>query len=228
MHTTTKHIHDHSLVLLNDLQMTEEKLLSFAESLSLKKEEKILEWNFGKVMSMKYVQNHPNYLFSQEPVPFHWDGAFFKEPSFLLFYCVSSEGEGGETLFSNTERLAKTLSKDEIQSLRETTMTYKTEKLAHYGGEVTFPALTTHPVKGTNILRIAEEVKSEKNPVELNIKGNSELIRKLQQRLYEPQFCYAHQWKKGDLLLADNFSLLHGRLALGLNETREFKRIQIM
>ena len=36
----------------------------------------------------------------------------------------------------------------------------------------------------------------------------------LQQHLYDPRHYYAHQWQQGDVVVADNFSLLHGREVL--------------
>lgn len=210
--------------LKSDVTMTESELVAFAKS-----QGDLLEWDFGAVMTMKLDPEAKNYLFSEEAVPFHWDGAFYREPSSLLFYCLESEGQGGETLFSNTELIWESLSVEEKALAMKVTLTYETEKKAHYGGKITVPLVQVHPKTGRTILRLAEEVTSEKNPVKLTVHGASrEFFDSLVAKLYDPQFLITHEWKKGDLLLVDNFTYLHGRNPLLDNKKRTFKRIQIL
>jgi alpha-ketoglutarate-dependent taurine dioxygenase len=176
---------------------------------------------------MKYDVNAANYLFSDEAVPFHWDGAFYKEPKLLLFYCLESEGNGGETTFVDTTALWNSLTETEKEECRNVTLTYSTEKKAHYGGTITVPLVQKHPLTGETILRLAEKVETEKNPVTLTIAGAGEnFYERMTKKMNE--FSFAHQWKKGDLLLVDNFRYLHGRRPLGSNMKRSFKRIQIL
>jgi len=180
---------------------------------------------------MSYDRNAENYLFSSEAVPFHWDGAFYKEPMKLLFYCTESEGQGGETLFSNTEKIWESLSSSEKSLCKNVTMTYRTAKKAHYGGEIRVPLVQQHPISGKTILRIAERVETKLNPVELEIEGieaAEDLYQNLVKKLYDTEFLYQHEWEAGDLLVMDNFTYLHGRLPLGNNKKRSFKRIQIL
>lgn len=213
---------------------TDEELLSFAEKLSDKSgdlKEKILHWDFGPIMDMKFNPEAPNYLFSSESVPFHWDGAFYREPAHLLFYCTQTSGSGGETLFLNTELLWESLSPHEQDECRKITLNYSTEKKAHYGGEISVPLVQTHPVTGKTILRIAEKVETTLNPVTLKILGTDnaeDFYQRMKEKLYDPRFLYTHEWKKGDVVICDNFTYLHGRKALEGNLSRSFKRIQIL
>lgn len=210
--------------LKSNVDMTESELVTFAKT-----QGDLLEWDFGAVMTMKLDPEAKNYLFSDEAVPFHWDGAFYREPSSLLFYCMESEGQGGETLFSNTELIWESLSIADKAIAMKVTLTYETEKKAHYGGKITVPLVQTHPKTGRTILRLAEEVTSEKNPVKLTVEGASkEFFDSLVAKLYDPEFMITHEWKKGDLLLVDNFTYLHGRNPLLDNKKRTFKRIQIL
>ena len=191
----------------------------------------LLHWDFGPLMEMKYDQAAKNYLFSKGPVPFHWDGAFYKEPEALLFYCTESSGRGGETLFTDTEKIWESLSDSDRDTLRGITLTYRTQKLAHYGGEIRVPVVQTHPRSGKTILRLAERVESELNPVELTIEGAQDshaFYAWMVSLLYNPRFLTVHAWEKGDLLTCDNFTYLHGRSALGENRSRTFWRIQIL
>lgn len=225
-----------SLSISNLREMNDEDLLKYASSLSTKRgrlEDQILHWDFGPIMNMKFDEQAANYLFSAEEVPLHWDGAFYKEPSHLLFYCVESVGAGGETVFVNTEALWEDLSAEEKRECESITLKYRTEKKAHYGGEITLPLVQKHPVTGKTILRLAEKVETSLNPVELRVESNlgidtESFYKKMCQKMYDPKYLYEHSWKKGDLVVCDNFTFLHGRRALKNNLKRSFKRIQIL
>lgn len=221
-----------SFMLKRNVDFSESELLEFAMSISPVEggiKEKLLHWEFGPIMTMKHDVNASNYLFSDEAVPFHWDGAFFKEPKYLLFYCTESEGEGGETTFVDTTKLWNSLTPSEQDECLKVTLTYETAKLAHYGGKITLPVVQSHPVTGKKILRLAERVDTKLNPVTLKIDGvrdAEDFYQTMVKKLYENAF--VHSWTKGDLLCVDNSTYLHGRQALGLNRKRTFKRIQIL
>ncbi len=222
------------MLISKSRQFSDHELLDYAASLSSQKgslAKKLLHWEFGPLMTMAYDREAANYLFSDEAVPLHWDGAFYKEPRLLLFYCTESEGEGGETLFVNTTKLWKDLSPDEKETCARIRLTYRTKKLAHYGGEIDVPLVQKHPVTGETILRMAEKVETALNPVELEIHGseNAETFyQHMVKKLYQKEYLLEHQWEKGDLVVCDNYTYLHGRKTLGRNKKRTFKRIQIL
>lgn len=222
------------MLILKSQKFNEQELIQYAQGLSSQKgelEDQLLHWDFGPVMDMKYDINAQNYLFSDEGVPFHWDGAFYREPLKLLFYCTEGHGLGGETLFTDTEKIWESLTSFEQKLCRMATMIYRTKKRAHYGGEIQVPLVQKHPITGKTILRMAERVKTQLNPVELEVVGipkPEEFYRFLKEKLYRPDFLYEHSWEAGDLLVVDNFTYLHGRRRLGQNKMRSFKRIQIL
>ncbi len=220
--------------ILKCKNFSDDELIDFARGLSSFNgdiREQLLHWDFGAVMTMKFDPAATNYLFSDEAVPFHWDGAFYREPRFLLFYCLESEGGGGETLFADTEKIWESLSVDDRARCEKIQLTYRTKKLAHYGGEIKVPLLQSHPVTKRPILRIAEKVETALNPVELTVAGFpgcEEFFHGLVQMLYREEYLTEHCWESGDLVIIDNFKYLHGRRALGNNRHRSFKRIQIL
>lgn len=222
------------MLILKSQLFSDEALIEYAATLSSKTgklKEKLLHWDFGPLMNMSYDQEAQNYLFSDEAVPFHWDGAFFKEPRLLLFYCTQSEGHGGETIFTDTEKIWESLSLSEQEKIKKITLKYQTKKLAHYGGEITLPLVQQHPITGKTILRMAEAVNTQLNPVSLEITGIEnahDFYLSMVEKMYHPEFMYQHSWNKGDLVLCDNYTYLHGRRPLGLNRKRAFKRIQIL
>ena len=87
---------------LKHQNLSDRDLLKLAQSLSDQKgtlKDQILHWDFGPIMNMKFDPDAKNYLFSSQRVPLHWDGAFYKTPKKLLFYCTETSGSGGETFF---------------------------------------------------------------------------------------------------------------------------------
>lgn len=239
----------HKLVVVRGFEAQDERcFLSMAWALAAcanAADEGLLHWEHGPLMHLRVQPKAENYLFTQEAVPFHWDGAFSKEPLYLVFGCVEAPGggaaAGGETLFCDSERLRASLSREEEAMYARVRLTYRTEKKAHYGGTVTRPMLQRHPLTGVPTLRFAEPVETRFNPVRLDIHGpcsamsahekraeDEALVESMRSRLYDPRYCYAHRWERGDIVLADNFSLLHGRRAFFGGGARHLMRAQIL
>ena len=232
-------LENHQLLLVRGLPPLErETFLKYVLTLTPEKkkmEERLLHWDFGPVMELNVKQGAENYLFSHEAVPFHWDGAFHIEPSYLVFNCIHAPEEkaGGETLFTNSEKIYQDLNASELDWLAKIQLTYKTEKKAHYGGEVTVPILQKHPKSHRPILRYPEDVETKLNPVSLEVKGRERLAPAefkswMKEKLYHSKYMYTHQWQKGDLLIADNFSTVHGRYSFLAAAERHIRRIQIL
>ncbi len=230
IHSLLENVKRDGWTLVRDFpRLSQAELLAYVRSAG-----PCLEWNFGPVMELKVEEEAKNYLFSREEVPFHWDGVFFEIPSVLVFQCLEAPapGAGGQTLFSHAEKLYTAIPEVKRQAWKDAAITYTTEKVAHYGGSVTIPLFGRHPHKGTPIVRFAERVTTSKNPVDINVSGvDAAAAREIEsffvQQLYDPRFCYRHEWQTGDLLLADNHALMHGRRAFSENSPRHIRRIQL-
>lgn len=231
--TLENHIRNEKLLLIRGLPAaTRDEFFSLCNRMP---QMSTLSWSFGPVMEMKESQDPQNYLFSRERVPFHWDGAFYQVPDLLAFYCVEAPtaGAGGDTLFTNTEKILEDATANELTLWMKTELKYTTEKRAHYGGSFQGPLIQRHPRSKQNILRFAEAVNTDLNPVSLEVLGleesqSSELIMGLTQKIYDSKYCYQHQWQVGDLLFVDNHSLIHGRTAFEKNCPRHLRRIQLL
>ncbi|HEX8686465.1 MAG TPA: TauD/TfdA family dioxygenase, partial [Pyrinomonadaceae bacterium] len=195
----------------------------------------VLEWDFGEVNELRVRDGAGNYLYTNHEVPFHWDGAFVgRVPRYIIFQCDAAPppGAGGETLFCDTRRLLERAARDVRESWARVSITYSTEKVVHYGGTFTSPLLASHPVGGEPVLRYAEPV-DDLNPVRLEIEGVADgereaFLRDMRRRLREPEVCYAHAWRDGDILVADNHALLHGRRAFAESAPRHIRRVNVL
>ena len=224
-------IDEHRVVNLRGFASLEgDALPEFCQSLG-----EILNWNFGAVNNLRVQANAQNYLYTNRAVPFHWDGAFAgRIPHYIFFHCdiAPSEGSGGETLFCDTIRLLERASFEKQKLWGRIEITYSTEKIVHYGGSFTSPIIAQHPINGKRVLRFAEPV-DDLNPVRLEIKGvpeefQEEFLEDMHHRLNDENVCYCHSWMNGDIVIADNYTLLHGRNAFDGNSDRHIRRVNIL
>ncbi len=192
-------------------------LLAFAGSLG-----EIQEWSFGKINALRPDATKQNYLYTDRAVPFHWDGAFTRRvPRYIVFRCVEAPASGGETLFVDTVRLLEETPHETIDAWRDVRITYSTEKVVHYGGRFTSPLIARHAITGDEVLRFAEPVR-DLNPVTLEGASDA-LIADLTERLHAT--AHVHRWRPNQILIADNFALLHGRNAFAGH--RHLERVNV-
>lgn len=195
----------------------------------------ILEWDFGAVNELRNSPAARNYLYTNHEVPFHWDGAFAgRIPRFIFFHCdiAPREGSGGETLFSDTTLMLKFAPRELRKKWSAIDITYTTEKIVHYGGTFTSPMITCSPAGVEQVIRFAEPV-VDLNPVHLKVNGLAEeelesFLKDMHHRLNDELVCYRHQWMNGDILIADNHVLLHGRRAFDCESGRLIRRVNIL
>jgi alpha-ketoglutarate-dependent taurine dioxygenase len=200
---------------------------------------RLLTWNFGVLFDLRVHEAPRNYLFTHGNVPYHWDGAFAQAvPSFQLFQCLAAPPPeaGGETLFCHTPRVVEALTPDERARWEEVEIEYETEKVEHYGGRISASLLARHPRTGATTVRFAEpfnEGTARLNLLTVRITrpavdDGPALLRAITEKLYTPTAVYSHRWRHGDLVVADNHALLHGRRAFREHAPRHLQRIHVL
>ncbi len=226
----------HRLVLLRGFRppASREALAAWSERWG-----EILRWDFGAVFEVAEHPEPKNYLFTSGSVPYHWDGAFAATaPGLQIFQCIEAPGPGagGETLFCDTVRLLADVDPATRARWADVSVTYTTEKKAHYGGRVTAKLVDRHPIDGSSVLRFAEPANDATAPLNtpgLEFPGLDEargaaLVAELRVALYEPRRVYAHEWRPGDVLVADNHALLHGRSPYRSSAPRRLWRVHVL
>lgn len=224
--------------------VSEYKLIVFKGYSTLPKQElalfgqklgKPLQWVFGAINDLKVKPDAENYIFTDHEVPMHWDGAFVGTiPHIILFQCIIAphkEDKGGTT-FADTQKILQGIGPEKRAEWEKIVITYTTKKIVHYGGKITQKFIAKHEVEDKEVIRYAEPV-TDLNPVALEIKGlenktPDEFIAQIKSYLYAPENLYIHQWEAGDIVLADNHTLLHGREAFKNPNERYIQRINIL
>ena len=92
---------------------------------------------------------------------------------------------------------------------------------------VSHPIFLTHPITKRKVLYANPGYSMRIN--ELPEKESDETLRFLFEHQVKPEYRYRHQWTEGDLLMWENFGLIHNAIAdYGPTEHRLIKRCQVM
>lgn len=197
-------------------------------------------WPFGKVLELVEHNNPEDHIFDNNYVPLHWDGMYRPQvPEIQIFHCVSAplSGQRGRTTFSNTVSALQNASQS-MRALWEKVIGSYERKMEFYNSKTISPIIDTHPLRGFSVIRY-NEPPSEGfgkflNPPVLEFRGTSseaeltEFHRSLREALYSPKNFYAHEWQSGDIVVADNFSLLHGRESFESKAPRHLRRVHVL
>lgn len=196
-------------------------------------------WPFGKVLELIEQERPEDHIFDHSYVPLHWDGMYrLQIPEFQIFHCVTAPlpGKGGRTTFSNTVLALKYASSSAKKLWQKVTGIYQ-RKMEFYQSKTVSPIIDKHPHRDFAVIRYNEPPSEDKghfvNPPDLEFTGiePDELDifhHSLKQALYDPSNFYAHEWQTGDIVIADNFSLLHGREAFVSKSPRHIQRVHIL
>jgi alpha-ketoglutarate-dependent taurine dioxygenase len=223
------------LIVLRGFQL-EPRLDSFATYCRAWGE--IAKWPFGEVLDLREQKDPEDHIFDHNYVPLHWDGMYRPEvPEFQIFQCVTApkEAKGGRTLFVNTKLLIERTTPDILKDWTRVIGTYE-RKMEFYHSKTVAPLIDKHPFQDFPVLRYCEPTdaadKAFINHPEITFTGISNqsitgLRDSLRRLLYDPNVLYAHSWQDGDILIADNFTLLHGREAFEPGSPRHLRRVHI-
>jgi len=196
-------------------------------------------WPFGKVLELLEQNNPEDHIFDNNYVPLHWDGMYRPQvPEFQLFQCVQAPnpGQGGRTTFSNTV-LALENAPAHLRTTWEKVTGHYQRKMEFYDSKTVSPIIDSHPLRGFSVIRYNEPPSKGfgdfVNPPILQFTGINgdelaEFHQSLRESLYDPTCFYAHEWQEGDLVVADNFSLLHGREAFETKAPRHLRRVHVL
>ena len=180
-----------------------------------------------------------DHIFDNSYMPLHWDGMYRPQiPEYQIFHCVKAPlaGQGGRTVFSNTILALQSASAEIKVCWSRVTASYQ-RKMEFYKSKTVSPIITQHPQKAYPVIRYNEPPSAAKghfiNPPDLEFTGISPehlaaFHQTLEQALYSPDNFYAHEWQTGDLVIADNFSLLHGREAFISKSPRHLQRVHVL
>jgi alpha-ketoglutarate-dependent taurine dioxygenase len=150
----------------------------------------------------------------------HSDKAYMPRPSMATFlYGVEVTARGGETMFASLTAAYDALddaTKDRLNGLKcvhswERTLLNSgsrpaSEEERRLSPPVTHPLIRTHPGNGRKALYIGMHVS---HIVGMDEEQGRAQLFELLDFATQDQFVFAHKWRRGDLVVWDNASLVH-------------------
>ncbi len=167
---------------------------------------------------------------------FHSDTPYTEEPrKATILYAIEVPSRGGETLFSNSYKVAESLPEDVMRRLEGRRAlhiydygatfvpdgSYDRSNNPHYW----HPVFRHHPETNRSSLFVSElmTVEIEGLPAD----ESNELLEILFAHQRRPEFVYAHSWRPGDVLMWDNRCSVHARNDFPGEERRLLRRITL-
>lgn len=198
-----------------------------------------IKYAFGEKLVMEALDNSEESQFTEHSMPFHQDTIInLSEKAHLLaFFCIEAPalGDGGETVLSNNRKALAFLPSEARVFLSNTSICYRSLQTSYYEGkgEVVQRPIIKHPRLDVETFFLALDDPSDpKRNYEAKFEETSPTLSKkwmeyFQNYFNQPQFCYAHAWRPGDVILLDNFLVCHSRRQFKLGTKRKLLRFSL-
>lgn len=162
--------------------------------------------------------------------PLGWVGRSAPQaPEFLLFRCAVSPGRsvGGSSYFADGARATANLNDSDFASLLHASFIDAGTGHIADGEQPRLPALALHPRTLQPVIRL--RTSSQSLPELEGMPGEQarEIRNLLLKALHAPSHTYVHTWEEGDLVMIDNWNLLHGHEAVRYGQIGLLRRVDI-
>lgn len=236
--------YDHVIVLFRDQEITLEQQKSFAANFGeiavrVREGTTRAEREMGEnVMLISNIRENGEQIgkLPDGEMMFHSDTPYMENPQkATLLYAIEVPTKGGETLFSNSYKVAETLPEDVKRRIAGRkalqiydyntddvpTGNFDRSKHPHFE----HPIFRKHPETGRTSLYVSELMTDE--IIGLPEDESRQLLQSLFAHQRRQEFVYAHAWRPGDLLMWDNRCSVHARNDFPGDQRRLLRRITL-
>ena len=161
---------------------------------------------------------------SNNPLPLHKDGLLTGFDVLLVgIYCIDfAEVTGGRTYVSDANKALAHMPAAELQTLRTHGVEAQAvDQTGYYREELgtswhRFPAFASLPGRAPSLSLGLPHAPGEPESWRVRVadvgpEESDRILRSLREALFGSEFTYYHDWQEGDLLVMDNYAVLHGR-----------------
>lgn len=229
-------VREHAVVILRGLGDTfpdPQALSRFASQWGA-----VMPWSFGDVLELDEQASPNDSVFAHDRLPLHWDGMYRDAtPEFMMLYCrrAPAQNEGGRTFVVDTRRVLARADAATVQRWKQIDVTYFKGGQVHYSGAAHSPLVARHPRSGEDVLRLEGPFHADapllNEPLRIwNGIAAADVAafeQELVVQLRAEDCCLSHAWEAGDLMIADNFAVLHGREGFTSGSRRTLWRVQV-
>jgi taurine dioxygenase len=236
--TITTALHDHQFLVFPGQKLTQAQQVAFTQQFGPLEQHINTDFQGDDIAQVHVLSNLDAGGVPTKPREptgtecWHTDKSYTPTPSFAtLLYGIEAPAIGGETLFANMYAAynalpaadqqrydALTVVHSWEQSRRKSGSRPPTEAEKHAAPPTSHPMVRTHPTTGRKALYIGTHASHIEG---MPLTEGRALLDDLLDYATQDQFIVAHQWRKDDLVMWDNPSLLHRGAAY--DETTEMR-----
>lgn len=183
-----------------------------------------------------YISTDANASSSRTELSFHADAAYTDAPfAAISLHAVDVVDDASGTRFVSAERACETLPeglRDRLEALSAEMISPTLEGVGVRACDVpepaateraAFPAIRPNPRTGKLCVGVSEMHTARL--LGLDWEESRDLLHAVYDHLYAPQNATEHRWRKGDIVLWDNFTLQHARGSLQDAGRRVLQRV---
>jgi alpha-ketoglutarate-dependent taurine dioxygenase len=171
----------------------------------------------GEIFSVEPLDGSRYASLSYDAVPLHNEAVYLrKPPSHVLLYCERPSDEGGECILTRGDDIVRRMGGELRSHLARLPV-----KIELGGLSVTRLLLVKHPSARMEVLFFMDPLVSR----DCRLSLDESLLEEIRRELYDESTIVTHPWRRHDILILDNFRVLHGRRAF--RGGRSVKRIMI-
>ena len=243
-HTIEQAWYDHVIVLFRDQDISLEQQKAFGENygeiaIRVRDGTTRAEREMGEnVMLISNIRENGEQIgkLPDGEMMFHSDTPYVENPQkATLLYAIEVPTKGGETLFSNSYKVAETLPEDVKRRIagRKALQIYdyntddvptgNFDRAQHPHFE--HPIFRKHPETGRTSLYVSELMTDE--IIGLPEGESRQLLQNLFEHQRRDEFVFAHAWRPGDLLMWDNRCSVHARNDFPSDQRRLLRRLTL-
>lgn len=236
-------LHKHGLILFKNVEIDEAEQIRFARYFG--RISKLGEF-FKNMPDAIYVSNaRDDGILGDAELTFHSDKFYQKTPpKAAMLYAMEIPARGGDTIFTNTSYVVRTMDPVLRQRLSGLTCSHRFSYRKHYGSPEAkvsskgveaadldvmetcdHPIIARHPWSDASYLAVNTIARRSIQGV--SEEESRELVDEIAALIQRPQNTYRHVWEKGDMVFWDNYLLQHARTPFESTQHRTLRRCQI-
>jgi taurine dioxygenase len=228
---------EHRLLLFRNQHLSEATQVAFAKS-------------FGPISRRSPAMRHRDTINVSNTDPagvlgtgellFHSDNTFFREPLQAIgLYGIEVPPEGGDTLFSNCQKVFEAMPPDLQRTLggltsyqvfdynsRDYNKRLTLDRAPPDAPRAIHPLIWDEPKSGRRTLFFSEHTTARIN--EVDPAEEAALFATLRAFISDPRFTYRHKWSAGDFIFWDNVVLQHARTDFDPTMPRTLRRTPVL
>ncbi|KAH6658704.1 hypothetical protein BKA67DRAFT_503896, partial [Truncatella angustata] len=210
-HAAMAQLHNYGLVFIDGVPKSEESVVTIANQIG-----HVMETFYGRTWDVRSKPEAENVAYTSTFLGLHQDLLYTRDPPRIqLLHCLENTCEGGESIFSDSHRVANLMELGPsryFEALRRRAVRYHYKKDGHFYeslrtilGNMANPVFWSPPFQSPDQPLLRSQIGSEYYTAWLVA------AKKFRELLEDEKYLYEYKLKPGQCVIFDNLRVLHGR-----------------